>query len=136
MTDREEICELISRYCWHVDHLEWPEWLDLFTQDASWRAGDFGPFVGREAMTKLTRSLENLVLASRSRHFAACEIVDLEGDSARMRSYILVAAAASQLVTTVGEYDILAAKDAGRWRIKTLEFTRIEAPASETGEAA
>ena len=38
MTDREQICELMSRYCWHVDHMEWDQWLDLFTLDASWAA--------------------------------------------------------------------------------------------------
>jgi hypothetical protein len=135
MSDREEICEVMSRYCWHVDHLEWDAWLDLFTADASWRAGEFGPFVGREAMTKLTRSLEKLVRAHKARHFVACEIVDVKGEAARLRSYILVAQAASRLVSTLGEYEIALAKDAGRWRIRTLEFTRIEAPASETAAA-
>jgi hypothetical protein len=131
MSDREEICEVMSRYCWHVDHLEWSDWLALFTEDASWRAGDFGPFVGREAMTKLTSSLEKLVRNAKGRHFVGCEIVDVEGDAARLRAYIIVPQAASKLVNTLGEYDIRLAKQAGRWRIRTLEFTRIEAPESE-----
>jgi 3-phenylpropionate/cinnamic acid dioxygenase small subunit len=136
MTDREEICQIMSRYCWHVDHLEWNEWLDLFTQDASWRAGEFGPFEGREAMTKLTRSLEKLVLARKARHFVACEIVDIDGEAARLRTYIMVVAAATQKMTTLGEYEISVAKRDGRWRIRKLEFTRIEAPATDAAGAA
>lgn len=131
MTDREEICELMSRYCWHVDHLEWDAWLDLFTLDASWGAGDFGPFVGREAMTKLTRSLEKLVRRAKARHFVACEVVDVAGETGRMRCYILVSQAATKQVGTLGEYQITVARQAGRWKISTLEFTRIEAPAEE-----
>jgi len=130
MSDREEICEVMSRYCWHVDHLEWDAWLDLFTMDASWRAGDFGPFVGREAMVELTGALEKLVRRAKARHFIACEIVDVAGDTARMRAYILVAQAASKLVTTLGEYEITLARADGRWRIRTLAFTRIEEPAA------
>jgi len=131
MSDREEICEVMSRYCWHVDHLEWAEWLDLFTLDASWRAGDFGPFVGREAMTKLTRSLEALVKRAKGRHLVACEIVDVAGETARMRTYLVVAQAATKQVSTLGEYEITLARQAGRWKLQTLEFNRIEAPAAE-----
>jgi hypothetical protein len=130
MSDREEICEVMSRYCWHVDHLEWDAWLDLFTMDASWQAGDFGPFVGREAMIELTGALEKLVRRAKARHFIACEIVDVAGETARMRAYILVAQAASKLVTTLGEYEITLARADGRWRIRTLAFTRIEEPAA------
>jgi hypothetical protein len=131
MSDRDEICEAMSRYCWYVDHLEWAEWLDLFTTDASWRAGDFGPFVGREAMTKLTQSLEKLVKRAKARHFVACEIVDVAGETARMRTYLMVAQAATKQVSTLGEYEITLARQAGRWKLQTLAFNRIEAPAAE-----
>jgi 3-phenylpropionate/cinnamic acid dioxygenase small subunit len=129
MTDREEICEVMSRYCWHVDHSEWGEWLELFTEDASWRGGDFGPFAGRAAMTKLTKSLEKLVRAHKARHVVACEIVDLAGERARLRCYVQVIQAATHLVRTLGEYQIDLARDAGRWRIGKLEFTPVEEPA-------
>lgn len=135
MTDREEICELMSRYCWHVDHMEWDQWLDLFTRDASWAAGDFGPFVGREAMVKLTRSLDKLTRRELKRHYAANEVIEVTGDTGRMRAYIMVVGAETQLVGTVGDYQITLAKVDGRWRIRTLEFTRISpmraAPAAQ-----
>ena len=136
MTDREEICELMSRYCWHVDHLQWDQWLDLFTMDAIWGAGDFGPFKGREAMIKLTRSLEKLVKQGVSRHYIANEVIELDGDKGTLRAYIMVVSAETQLVKTLGEYEITVARAGGRWLIRTLDFFRISpARAAEAAPA-
>jgi 3-phenylpropionate/cinnamic acid dioxygenase small subunit len=125
MSDREEICELMSRYCWHVDHSEWDAWLNLFTLDASWGVKGAPPFVGREAMGKLAEHLAQLMMQSPGRHVIACEIVDIRGDQARLRCYLLLFACGSARTRTIGEYDISLTKVDQRWTIHTLEFVRL-----------
>ena len=32
LSDRDQILNLLEHYCWSVDHGEWDEWLDCFTE--------------------------------------------------------------------------------------------------------
>jgi len=35
MTPEDEVREVMARYCWCVDHQEFPQWLALFTPDCA-----------------------------------------------------------------------------------------------------
>jgi len=123
MTDHEAIRDVMTRYCWHVDHAEWDSWLALFTLDASWGARGERAFEGRDAMMKLTNGLaKKYDPATSARHFTANLLIDLAGDRARLRTYLMTIQPSKEIVR-LGEYDIDLVRRDGKWLMRRLEFS-------------
>ena len=124
MTDEEEIRQVMARYCFHVDRDESAPWVALFSDDASWQATDYGPFKGQAGIQKLASNLAKRHEASPvfRRHIISNEIISVDGDTARMRSYVTVILGDDRRISTVGDYEIELVKRGGQWRIHSLMF--------------
>lgn len=116
----------MAKYCWHVDHGEWDEWLSLFADDVHWGAKGARPFEGRESMEKVARGLaKRKEGAAPTRHLLTADIIDVAGDHATAKGYVVVVNVATKEIATVGDLDIALTKLADRWRIQRYAFDPI-----------
>jgi len=123
MTPEDEVREVMARYCWHVDHQQFPQWLALFAPDCAWGARGARLFEGSEAMAKLAAGLaKKAATGEPQRHFAANLLVEVDGDRATLRSYVAVIRISTGQAVTVGEYEVTLVKLDGRWKIQRMLF--------------
>jgi len=116
----------MAKYCWHVDHCEWDAWLALFADDVCWGAKGGRPFEGRESMEKVARGLaKRRVDAAPTRHLLTADLIQVAGDHATAKGYVVVVNVASKEIATVGDLDVAFTKLADRWRIQRYEFDPI-----------
>jgi hypothetical protein len=109
---------LISNYCYFVDSGEFDRFVDLFTEDSVWDAGEsFGRYEGKAALRAfISQTPPGL------RHLTLNTVITLDGDDARAKSYIVLLnstdnAAASIAMTAFYEDHIV--KRGGRWLFKS-----------------
>ena len=122
-TPSAAIAEVMSRYCWHVDRGEWPEWLALFTDHAVWGMRGARPFEGREALTKLAAGLAKQATAGPpTRHFTSNLLVEANDDTASLRTYAMVIEVISGATIMVGDYELELVAQADGWRIARMIF--------------
>ena len=84
MTDKEEIRELLARYCFALDADEFDAMAALFTPDGVWETA-FGTGTGRAGIVAQARSIAK---GDRPRrvHLTTNIVIELEGDTATARS--------------------------------------------------
>jgi hypothetical protein len=120
--DRLELAELMHRYAWAIDKWEWELLDDVFTEDAEVDFSSVGQYVsgdtilrGRQAIvTWLRNSIQPFpdVL-----HFLSNQIVALDGDEARITTYMQVLH-----LPMGGIYHSVAIRTAAGWRIRRFRL--------------
>jgi uncharacterized protein (TIGR02246 family) len=114
--DRDEIRDLLSRYCLYFDEGSVAEWARLYCDD-----GEFiGPgqhLKGREAITALLADLP----PSTVHRVTVNHVIDIDGDRARCRSSVLLLDG-GVIVSSGRVVDELSRVD-GAWRIARRTFT-------------
>ncbi len=84
MSDKDEIRELLARYCFALDADQFEAMAALFTPDGVWETA-FGTGSGREGIVKQARSIATGTRPRRV-HLTTNIVIDLDGDSATARS--------------------------------------------------
>ena len=117
LEDKEEIRELLHRYCYGTDAGNVEEWVAGFTDDCVWDGGPFGVCKGRDEMRAFYAN--GVEQARTMRHLTLNTVIDLEGDRARAVSYVVLlqAAATGTNVMFTGFYDDSLVRLDGQWRI-------------------
>lgn len=84
MSDKEEIRELLARYCFALDADEFDAMAALFTPDGVWETA-FGTGTGRAGIVAQARSIAK---GDRPRrvHLTTNIVIELDGDTATARS--------------------------------------------------
>ena len=84
MSDKDEIRELLARYCFALDAERFEDMAALFTPDGVWETA-FGTGTGRAGIVAQARSIAT---ADRPRrvHLTTNIVIDLSGDNATARS--------------------------------------------------
>lgn len=84
MSDKEEIRELLARYCFALDADEFEAMAALFTPDGVWETA-FGTGTGRAGIVAQARSIAK---GDRPRrvHLTTNIVIDLDGEAATARS--------------------------------------------------
>jgi 3-phenylpropionate/cinnamic acid dioxygenase small subunit len=119
LEEKDAIRELLARYCFHIDLGEYEEWLGLFTEDGVFDLGKMGHFQGRDTLRKFTKSIPTADGVPTLRHCVVNPIVEVNGDAARARSYVVVVQGKPQLsFSVVGRYEDEIVKIDGSWRFK------------------
>jgi len=81
LDDLEAIKRLKHRYCAYCDDNYNPDGIaDLFVEDAVWDGGDFGRYVGREAVRDFFRGAPKVM--SFAAHQVMNPMIDVDGDRA------------------------------------------------------
>jgi ketosteroid isomerase-like protein len=125
---RQAIQEVIHRYCWAFDERRADILAECFTDDAVWQASVMGetrvgPFAGRASVGEwLTRFWA--YQRDQRRHLILNFIVEeMDEDSATALAYLLLMGSshAESRLETTGFYRLGYRREAGGWRIRTLD---------------
>lgn len=123
--DRDEILQVMYRYNHAMDRGNADEWASCFTADAVFDAAG-RVTEGHDAL----RALAQEVGGKGIRHVLVNPAVDVDGDAARGRSYLLLLQQAD--IGAVGAYDDEFVRTGDGWKIAKRVFTiesRADAPA-------
>jgi uncharacterized protein (TIGR02246 family) len=113
--DRDEIRQLIARYCHLVDTHQTQAWVSLFSEDALLVIGDRRT-QGHDALTALCNGLVALYEKQPMRHVVDNVVVDVDGDVATAQSYLQIVSPGSPPVfMQSGRYHDQLRRADGRW---------------------
>ena len=131
LEDLEEIRRLLLDYRRHLDGKDFRAYADLFAADGEFVAGPGGQIhaTGREAIFALVDGMRGSLLTDVGGddvHVAVNEVIELDGDRARVTStwvYLVRAEGDVPEVSKIGHYNDVVTREDGRWK-----FLRREAP--------
>ena len=119
--DQLEIGQLRARYCHLLDEQRWDEFVDLFTEDGSFKG--LAEVEGREALLAFFGKTVP-TLGEGFWHFCTNGTVDLAGDTATGRismEYLSVKDGVSYV--SAGHYDDVLVRVGGRWKFRSRAIT-------------
>ena len=124
MSDKDEIRELLARYCFALDADRFEEMAALFTQDGVWETA-FGTGKGRAGIVAQARGIATGERPRRV-HLTTNIVIDLDGDTATARSnWALVQnSAAGPVIGSGGAYADRLVKVDGEWFFKHRTIER------------
>jgi uncharacterized protein (TIGR02246 family) len=115
--DREEIRDLVARYCLYIDTGQADRWAALWTEDGEFDLGDGHVVSGRAALGEHAAQMP----AGQTHHLAINLVIDVDKDQATCEeSTILTSKGAIIMVARV--HDECRRVD-GAWRLAKKSFT-------------
>lgn len=88
--DRDDIRQLLARYCHLLDGRRIDDWSELFTDDGALEIVGVRRFEGREGVRAFAAGLPAPDGPSPSRHCIANELVEVDGDRATAECYLVL----------------------------------------------
>ena len=124
MSDKDEIRELLARYCFALDADRFEEMAALFTPDGVWETA-FGTGTGRAGIVAQASSIATGPRPRRV-HLTTNIVIDLHGDAATARSNwaLIENSAAGPVIGSGGGYADRLVKVDGRWFFKHRTIDR------------
>lgn len=124
LEEKDAIHETLANYCFYVDAGELDQWANLFTEDATFDAGALAKCTGRATIQRfLAAALRPWsTTMPPMKHCVMNEIITVNGDEARAKSYIIVILAPGEgqlSIGLAGRYEDQLVKQEGRWLFKT-----------------
>jgi hypothetical protein len=125
LSDRDEVTRLCDRYVFHLDRDRYDDsWLGtVFTDDAqlSFPFGEYHGLSGIAEFQEMTRRVE------RTHHISANHVIELDGDSARVRAQLTAvhvprAVAPTEHFGIGGHYHADLVRGEQGWRIRKFVF--------------
>jgi phosphoenolpyruvate synthase/pyruvate phosphate dikinase len=125
--DLEEIKKLHQKYIDLMDNLKYKEVLGLFMEDASVEIRNSGVLKGKEGLTDIYVNKLGRRTARSEGHFVIEPDITIKGDTARgtWLVYMLFSRPAVEWVQGRNEAEYV--KVGGKWKIKSMKFTRTNA---------
>ncbi len=130
LEDLEEIKTLHREYMFWVNNRQWDDVVNCFTEDASALLPKHGLFKGKPEITHLYKDLVEKSNAGQGRdaHCVLQPVITVNGNSATgyWLMYIIISdPATGKLAMLVrGRHDVEYARVDGKWKIKSLIYTR------------
>ncbi len=125
LEDKDNIREILARYCTYGDSGRSKELANLFTADGVWE-GRMGRADGRDAIEALMARINPPPGPGPVRcHIVTNSVVTVEGNSATVTSSFVMMRQAEQgpQIGAVGHYDNVFVKEGRNWLIKTRKVT-------------
>jgi uncharacterized protein (TIGR02246 family) len=125
MSDKDEIRELLARYCYALDAGRFEDMAALFTPDGVWETA-FGTGTGRAGIVAQARSISTGERPRRV-HLTTNIVIDLDGDNATAQSNWLLFqnSPSGPVIGSGGGYTDKLAKVDGRWFFKHRTIDRF-----------
>ena len=125
MSDKDEIRELLARYCFALDAERFEEMAALFTQDGVWETA-FGTGTGRVGIVAQARAIATAPRPRRV-HLTTNIVIDLDGDTATARSNwaLIQNGPDGPVIGSGGRYADRLAKVDGRWLFRHRAIDRF-----------
>ncbi|MBM3346479.1 MAG: nuclear transport factor 2 family protein [Betaproteobacteria bacterium] len=124
LADKQAINDLVSRYNMAMDHAQANDWADTFTGDGELNIDGKTIAKGRAALVAM---VENAAKGTyRGRHWVCNALIDGEGDTARLRMYVLSFNIVEGITPRVmGEYDDKLVRVNSEWKFKQRNITFV-----------
>jgi uncharacterized protein (TIGR02246 family) len=125
MSDKDDIRELLARYCFALDADRFEDMAALFTPDGVWETA-FGTGTGRTGIVAQARSIATGPRPRRT-HLTTNIVIDLDGDTATAQSNWVVIANSPNgpTIGSGGGYSDRLEKVDGRWFFKHRTIDRF-----------
>jgi uncharacterized protein (TIGR02246 family) len=132
-TDRLDLQELVSRYNQAIDHYDSHAWADVFEEDGVLIVNGEVRARGRNELFQYVER-RRVAGTPKLRHWATNIVVDVRGDEATLKLYVMAfnIAAGLEAPYVMGEYEDEAVRRNGRWRFRVRRLT-VVAGQSSTG---
>ncbi len=127
-SDKDEIRELLARYCFALDEGRFDNMAALFAPDGEWETA-FGTGTGRDGIAAQARGISTEPRPPRV-HLTTNIVIDIDGDQATARSNWLLfqnSDTGPSIGSGGGYYDRLVKAD-GRWFFKHRRIDRFIKP--------
>lgn len=127
--DRIEIEELLVRYSRAIDHRDFDALESLFTSDATFDGGSLGCPTGARAIREMIEG--TLTGLDATQHLVGKSLIELDGDSAEVRTYLISQHIRESTRGPVkhyflgGEYVDRVVRTDGGWRIAYRRLDRM-----------
>ena len=128
MSDKDEIRELLARYCFALDADRFEEMAALFAPDGVWQTA-FGTGTGQAGIVAQARSIASGPRPRRV-HLTTNVVIDLDGDTAAVRSnWVLIQnSPVGPTIGSGGAYSDQLIKLEDRWLFKQRTIDRFIIP--------
>ena len=130
LEDLEEIKTLHREYMFWVNNRQWDDVVKCFTEDASVFLPKHGLFEGKSAITHLYKDLVDKTNAGQGRdaHCVLQPVITVNGNNAKSHwlMYIIISDPTTGKLSTLvrGRHDTEYVRVDGKWKIKSLKYTR------------
>jgi len=131
LEDKEEIRDLITRYCLYIDSGRYDEWVRCFTDDGVFDSPILGRWQGKTALRQFTEKYRAWTGAAQPRHCVMNVLINVEGSHATGECYLLMTHAAegkTELIIS-GRYEDQIEKVNGKWLFKERKVRPDTRPA-------
>ncbi len=114
LDDQLAIRELVARYNYAIDEGRPEEWVATFVPDGTFESAALGKHTGPEALLAFAKGY---IAAFTGRHCTSDFVVEVDGDDARSRCYLIVVNnAAAPIVSTTAVYEDVLRRTSDGWR--------------------
>ncbi|GAB3022574.1 nuclear transport factor 2 family protein [Natronobiforma cellulositropha] len=122
-TDARAIERLKHEYCFTIDSGAYDAWVSLFTDDGRFVRGDVDVYEGTDELAAFATEVFDAAF-ERSAHLVTNPVVEVDGDEATGRWYLLLLAQTEDGVSfTQARYDDTFRRVDGEWRIAEVAIT-------------
>jgi SnoaL-like domain len=112
--DQFAIRELIARYNYAIDEGRAEEWVATFVPDGTFESSALGTHTGSEALLAFGKGY---IAAVTGRHCTSDFVIDVDGDDARSRCYLIaVNNAAAPIISATAVYEDVLRRTPDGWR--------------------
>ena len=124
MTDRDELFDLTVRYATAIDSQRYALLKEVFTDDAQLDYGEVGQWTGGAEVAEFMEAAH--VGATHTMHRMTNQAIDIDGDTATMRTYVdALILFEGGGANPVGYYDDRAVRVGDGWRISSRKYTSV-----------
>jgi hypothetical protein len=116
--DRSEILQLLHRYSHAFDSGDAEGYADTFVPGGGYTADGVLKFYGRDTLIQHVRDVE-----PGERHCVLNPVIDVDGDTARVKAYLLLFRGVD--LNVVGLYEDQVVRTADGWRFQDRQYTTI-----------
>ena len=114
LADELAIRELVARYNYAIDEGRPEEWVATFVPDGTFESTALGTHTGPEALHTFAAGY---IAAVTGRHCTSDFVIDIDGDEARSRCYLIaVNNAAAPIISATAVYDDVLRRTPDGWR--------------------
>ena len=124
--DRQDIADVLLRYATGIDQRDWPLFRTVFTDDCELDYGEVGSWKGVDAVTEFMQQAH--AMAGHTMHRLTNQVITVDGDSARARTYVdalIMLSDNSSGVNAAGFYEDELARIGDGWRVAHRRFIQV-----------
>ena len=132
LEDKDEIRDLMTKYCLYIDSGRYDEWVECFTDDGVFDSPILGRWQGADKLKEFTQTYRNWTGEAQPRHCVMNSLISVDGTHATGECYLLMthAAAGKTELVISGRYEDVIEKVDGRWLFKERKVLPDTRPAT------